>query len=461
LVNVTQPTSGVLSASLPATAKSFAFPRRGARPPSVRRTVFRFMATSLGAIVILGVAAVHLQQRIGERAAIRTARESTTLIARGIVEPILTERAIAGPDRAALDRIIRARVLDRTNVRVKIWSADGTVLYSDDHRLIGGRFPLGPEERKVLSSGGTAAFISNLSAPENRFERADARLLEVYRPVRVAPTGRIVLLEVYKRFDEASVSTLRIWHTSALALLGAVALVWLLQVPLAWSIARKLRVAHEERERLLQRAVDASKIERGRIASDLHDGVVPQLAGTAYTLAAAARCAGSAPPADSASAMEEGAGTVRDAIHQLRTLIVEIHPPQLESAGLAGVLEDLAARVSPSGLEVDVNVAPGLRLQAESEQLMFRAAQEGLRNIVTHAGATRATFTVKPDAGGVLLLVADDGIGFTPASLAQRRAGGHLGLELLAELAADGGGRLDVESQPGVGTTLRLRVPSR
>jgi signal transduction histidine kinase len=404
---------------------------------------------------------VHLQQRIGERAAIRTARESTTLIARGIVEPVLTERAIAGPDRAALDRIIRTRVLDRTNVRVKIWSADGTVLYSDDHRLIGGRFPLGREERKVLSSGGTAAFISDLSAPENRFERADARLLEVYRPVRIAPTGRIVLLEVYKRFDEASVSTLRIWHTSALALLGAVALVWLLQVPLAWSIARKLRVAHEERERLLQRAVDASKIERGRIASDLHDGVVPQLAGTAYTLAAAARCAGSAPPADSASAMEEGAGTVRDAIHQLRTLIVEIHPPQLESAGLAGVLEDLAARVSPSGLEVDVNVAPGLRLQAESEQLMFRAAQEGLRNIVTHAGAKRATFTVKPDAGGVLLLVADDGIGFTPASLAQRRASGHLGLELLAELAADGGGRLDVESQPGVGTTLRLRVPSR
>ncbi|MDX6563049.1 MAG: two-component system, NarL family, sensor kinase, partial [Gaiellales bacterium] len=208
--------------------------------------------------MILGVAAVHLQQRIGERAAIRTARESTTLIARGIVEPVLTERAIAGPDRAALDRIIRTRVLDRTNVRVKIWSADGTVLYSDDHRLIGARFPLGREETKVLSSGGTAAFISDLSAPENRFERDDARLLEVYRPVRVAHTGRIVLLEVYKRFDEASVSTLRIWHTSALALLGAVALVWLLQVPLAWSIARKLRVAHEERERLLQRAVDAS-----------------------------------------------------------------------------------------------------------------------------------------------------------------------------------------------------------
>ena len=207
--------------------------------------------------------------------------------------------------------------------------------------------------------------------------------------------------------------------------------------------------------------MDASKIERGRIASDLHDGVVPQLAGTAYTLAAAARSAATRRPAESASAMDESAGTVRDAIQQLRSLIVEIHPPQLESAGLAGVLEDLAAGVSSSGLEVDVEVEPGLRLQAESEQLLFRAAQEGLRNIVAHAQATRATLAVRPDAGGVVLLVADDGIGFTAASLAQRRAGGHLGLELLAELAADAGGRLEMESQPGIGTTLRLRVPSR
>jgi two-component system NarL family sensor kinase len=429
----------------------------------VRRAVFRFMLTSLGAIVILAAAAVYLQQRIGERAAIRTGRESSALIARGIVEPVLTEKALAGPgpDRAALDHIIRTRVLDRSILRVKIWNPDGTILYSDDPRLIGARFPLEPDETQLLTTGGTAAGISDLSDPENRLERSDERLLEVYRPVRVAPTGRVVLFEFYKRFDEASVSALRVWRTSALFLLGAVALIWLLQVPLAWSLARRLRAGHEERERLLQRAVDASKIERGRIASDLHDGVVPQLAGTAYTLAAAARSAPSAPPAESASAMNESAGTVRDAIQQLRSLIVEIHPPQLESAGLAGVLENLAAGVSSSGLEIEVDVEPGLRLRAESEQMLFRAAQEGLRNIINHAQATHASLTVRPDAGGVVLLVADDGIGFTAASIAQRRASGHLGLELLAELAADAGGHLEMASQPGIGTTLRLRMPGR
>jgi signal transduction histidine kinase len=423
------------------------------------------MVTSLGAIVVLAAVAVYLQQRIGERAAIRTGRESAALITRGIVEPVLTERALAGPgpDRAALDRIIRTRVLDRTIVRVKIWKPDGTILYSDQPRLIGDRYPLEADELALLTHGGTAAGISDLSAPENRLETSDDRLLEVYTPVRVERTGRVVLFEFYKRFDEASVSTLRVWRTSALFLLGAVALIWLLQVPLAWSLARRLRAGHEERERLLQRAVDASNMERGRIASDLHDGVVPQLAGTAYSLAAAARSAGTAPPAESASALDEGAGTVRDAMQQLRSLIVEIHPPQLESAGLEGVLENLAAGVSSSGLDVavEVDVEPGRRFPPETEQMLFRAAQEGLRNIVNHAQATHASLTVKPDADRVQLVVADNGIGFTAASIAQRRARGHLGLELLADLAADAGGRLEMESEPGIGTTLRLRMPGR
>jgi signal transduction histidine kinase len=159
--------------------------------------------------------------------------------------------------------------------------------------------------------------------------------------------------------------------------------------------------------------------------------------------------------------MDECAGTVREAMQQLRSLIVEIHPPQLESAGLAGVLENLAAGVSSSGLAVDVDVEPGLRFPAETEQMLFRAAQEGLRNIINHAQATHASVTVKPDAGSVQLLVSDNGIGFTAVSIAQRRASGHLGLELLAELASDAGGHLEMESQPGIGTTLRLRMPGR
>ena len=267
-------------------------------PPSVTRAVLRFMATSLAAIVLLATATVYVERRLGEEAAVRAARASGALIGRGIVEPVLTEAALAGegPDRALLDSVVRTRVLDSDIVRVKIWSPEGRVLYSDEPRLIGGVYELEEDDVAVLATGGTDAGISDLSKPENRFDRGTGRLLEVYLPVQVAPTGRTVLFELYERFDEGSVSGLRLWRRSALALLGAIALVWLLQVPIAWSLARRLRAGHEERERLLRRAVDASNVERRRIASDLHDGVVPQLAGTAYLLGAASQRAETAPP---------------------------------------------------------------------------------------------------------------------------------------------------------------------
>ena len=458
---MTQPDPGALSASRPA-PQPLAFPRRASRPPSVRRAVFRFMLTSLGAIVVLAVAAVYLQQRIGERAAIRTARESAALISRGIVEPVLTERQLAR------HRPRRARS-DHPNPRARPDERPGQDLGRGRHHPLLRRAPADrPEvpprarrDREPSATGSTAAGISDLSAPENRLERRDRRLLEVYRPVHVAPTGRVVLFEVYKRFDEASVSTLRVWRTSALALLGAVALIWLLQVPLAVSLARRLRAGHEERERLLQRAVNASNIERGRIASDLHDGVVPQLAGTAYTLAAAARSAGSAPPRrdrehdgrecrhgarrDPAAALadrgdppatagERGTGR-RPRGSRCRCLRVR---PRDRGRGRAGS--------PPPGRER----AAALPCRAGGPA-QHRRPRAGDATRHSRSNRTRSAWSSwSPTTGSV-----------SRGELAQRRASGHLGLELLAELAADAGGQLEMESQPGIGTTLRLRMPGR
>ena len=61
--------------------------------------------------------------------------------------------------------------------------------------------------------------------------------------------------------------------------------------------------------------------------------------------------------------------------------------------------------------------------------------------------------------GGALLIASDDGVGFTPDDIAQRRGEGHVGLGLLAELVADAGGSLEIDSRPGAGTTVRLWVP--
>ncbi len=343
-------------------------------------------------------------------------------------------------------------------VRVKIWSPDGTILYSDEPQLIGGSYTLDEDDTEVLQTGETDAGISDLSKPENRFERGNGRLLEVYLPVTVASTGSTVLFELYQRFDEDSVSGLSLWRRSALALLAAIALVWLIQIPFAWKLARRLRAGHEERERLLRRAVDSSSIERRRIASDLHDGVIPQLAGTAYVLGAAAQRAPAAPLRETEGVLTESAGAVREAIQQLRSMIVNIHPPNLETVGLAGALEELAAGVPDTAIDIRVVVDPHLSVGLEAERLLFRGAQEALRNVVSHSRATHASLVVSTHDGGALLVASDDGVGFTPEDVAQRRGEGHVGLGLLAELVADAGGSLEVDAKPGGGTTVRLWV---
>ena len=109
-----------------------------------------------------------------------------------------------------------------------------------------------------------------------------------------------------------------------------------------------MRRAREERERLLRRAVEASDAERRRIAADLHDGVVQELAGASFALAAAAKRMTGSPRAVAASLDRVAAG-VRQSMRSLRSLLVEIYPPNLHTEGLAAALGDLLAPLPGSG----------------------------------------------------------------------------------------------------------------
>src|SRR5437764_5592667 len=100
-------------------------------------------------------------------------------------------------------------------------------------------------------------------------------------------------------------------------------------------MARGLRQGQLERERLLQRAIDASNAERRRIARDLHDGVVQSLAGVSYSLAAAAdRLDGEPGSGDVGLSLRQAAADTRRSMRDLRSLIVEIAPPNLHAEGL-------------------------------------------------------------------------------------------------------------------------------
>jgi signal transduction histidine kinase len=179
------------------------------------------------------------------------------------------------------------------------------------------------------------------------------------------------------------------------------------------------------------------------------------LAGLTWRLSAAARQAD--PPM--AHELEASAAAARQAQRDLRTVLVTLHPPNLRRVGLHAALSDIAAPLRSAGVRVDLDVAAAGDLGPDAEALVYRVAEEGLRNAQRHADPTQVEISVRREDGTAHLHVRDDGRGFTPEQLADRHAGGHRGLALLRDLAADGGGRLTVHTSPGGGTTLELDVP--
>jgi two-component system NarL family sensor kinase len=236
-----------------------------------------------------------------------------------------------------------------------------------------------------------------------------------------------------------------------------IAFAWL-QIPLAYRLAGRVREGQQDRERLLQRAIDASDLERRRIAGDLHDGPVQQLAGVSMSLSAAADRLEADDP-EAAAALRDAAERTRQGMRSLRSSLMGIYPPTLERAGLSAALADLTAPLAGYGIAVDLRVDDALELTPQTESLLFRAAQEAIRNVTSHAEAERVRVRVVRDNDAAVLEIADDGKGFAPAQAEAARTEGHLGLQLLSDLARDAGGSLDLSSAPGEGTTVRLEVP--
>lgn len=422
------------------------------RSPLARRSaVLQFAVSGLLATLLIGLGTVAVTRRTGTNEAIRDAEQVTRLAGQGIVEPNITPDVVAGEPRALarLNRVVRTRVLRDGVVRVKLWTRDGRIVYSDEPRLIGERYALDADDLAALDAGRVEADVSDLSSPENRFERSRHKLLEVYLPVR-GPGGRKLMFEAYQRFSSISASGRRLWLAFAPALLGGLLLLQLVNLPLARSMVR--RVGESQR-----RAIDASELERRRIAADLHDGVVQDLVGVSYTLSAEADRLGNGDR--SAVALRAGAAHARDSVRALRTLLVDIYPPSLQQAGLAATLGDLAATLTARGLTTVLDADDAPELPPAVEALLFRCAQEALRNAVAHADAQHVTVTLRTAGGRACLEVADDGRGFDPAVLDDRPAEGHFGMRLARDLVRDAGGELTVDGAPGAGTRVRVEVP--
>jgi signal transduction histidine kinase len=419
--------------------------------------VARFAVTGLAGLGLLTFVSIQLLSSRGTSEAIRDAKQITRLAGRGIVAPYITPQLLAGQPAAvaALNRNVLPRLLIDPVVRVKIWDSSGRIVYSDESRLINTTYGLGREETETLHAGGVDAEVSDLSRPENRFERKYHKLLEVYYGMP-ATNGVPVLFELYQRFSSITASGNRLFRTFFFPMVATMVLLELAQIPLAVSLARKLRRGQREREALLHRAIDASEVERRRIARDLHDGPVQDLAGVSYTLSAASDQLSGVEP-EVAATLEQTSRQTRESIRALRTLLVDIYPPRLHSEGLHAAVADLLSGLNAAGLEVSFDADPHLRLAPRVEAVLFRGAQEALRNVLQHAAATTVRVHLHTTPTRIALEVEDDGKGFAPRPSSDED---HFGVRMLKDLARDNGGRLKIDSAPGRGTTVRLEIPS-
>jgi signal transduction histidine kinase len=427
------------------------------KPISVGLHVARFAIAGLVALVFVGAFTAIASRRVGTEQAIDEAKRVAFVSSVGLVSPVLDDDLLT-MDAAALDRVdavVREFVLRGSLVRVKIWREDGTIVYSDEPRLIGEQFTLGEDEREILRSGEQGAEVSDLSKPENRFE-TESKLLEVYSRSET-PSGTPLLFEAYFRYSGVTDVGRHLWAQFAPITIGALIVLLLIQIPLAWSMARRLQSSQLERERLLRHALDASDAERRRIASDLHDGVVQDLTGVSLALAAQGR-------SDSIGRQEvlEASSSIRASIRSLRSLLVEIYPPNLQQEGLQSAIGDLLSGLAARGVETRLDAdLDETAVDTESAALVYRAAQEALRNVATHSAAAHVRVTLDIADGSVRLVVDDDGRGFSTDTLDERVADGHVGLRSLAGLVADLGGELNVRSAPGEGTRVDVSVPIR
>lgn len=435
----------------------------------MRALVLRFALAGIVALVAASFVTALASRRLGTDQAIEDARRVSWVTARGIIEPNLTDGVLdMQPD--ALERLdfeVRQHLLAGSLVRVKIWDADGRIVYSDEPRLIGKVFELDDEALEVIAGTlESEAEISDLTAPENLLE-TETKLLEVYRRVDT-PDGTPLLFETYFRYSGVAALGRDIWGRFAPIAIGALVILELVQIPLAWQMARRLRSGQQERERLFQMAIEASDAERRRIASDLHDGVVQDLTGVSYSLAAASMAAASMavgvarPDAPSSQqVMAESAESLRESVKSLRSLLVEIYPPNLHAEGIESALTDLLARLHNRGITTEMDVRlPDRGIPRDSSALLYRSAQEALRNVVNHAEATQVNLAVWVEAGAVKMEVADNGRGFDSSEFDERVEDGHVGLRALAGLLVDAGGAVKVMSEPGHGTRVLVEVPA-
>ena len=218
----------------------------------------------------------------------------------------------------------------------------------------------------------------------------------------------------------------------------------------------------EARKELLRRVVTVQEDERRRISRELHDQMGQQLTALMLRLRLATDSAGEDSPfREQFRWLEDHAARISRDVHRVA---LELRPTALDDLGLPEALAQYAdewTRRSGVAAELRVNGLGEGRLPPLVETTIYRAVQETMTNVLKHAGATRVVVTLSRLKDFASVIVEDDGKGFDGEGAMESDSRARLGLLGMKERVAFAGGTLAIESGPGAGTSVLIRIPTR
>lgn len=434
--------------------------RLGARTPEehgptehseVRTAVVKFLLMGVLTLVLVALPVTFWVRAEAEDHALHEAILVTQRLADHTAGPHMTD-ALLGGDPAAVSELDQqlGPWLDKEGVlRIKIWDPNGKIMFSDQRSLIGQVFELRAPERKLLADGDATAALGHQQEFENQFESADGELVEVY--VRfMAVNGTPLIFEAYYDDEPLRDEQNEVLFGMVPPLLLSLFALQLAQLPTAVRLARKIQANRTTSHRLLRHAVEASDLERRRIARDLHDDVVQDLSGLCYALESEEFHG-----QGKNQLLTESRSILQRNVRKLREITTELYPPDLDEFGLPAALARLAGPVQGRGISLQLDLPADIDLDRDQSAMLYRVARESLANVAKHSHATNVRVSLSNGPQGAEISVSDDGIGFDQSHGSPE---GHSGLRILRDTFKAAGGTLEVRTAPGAGTTVNARL---
>lgn len=437
------------TASAPAPKPYTGKERRGRG--AARKTMMIAGTMAAAAAGIAAASATVAAHYIGQHEAENLAADTASAIAADLMGPRISSGVINGDkaELAELDEIVRQRLSDGSILGIAVQDKSGRVIYSDSPSQIGQTLTI---DRDALEIFDGAPPVAKLVTTTDAIDPNDSRF-GAYEAFSVIDTadGRPALVEVHLAADDLQARADDVTGMVGPLAYASIALLTLMFLPLIWWIARKLEKSVLEQRRLLRNAVDAAASERARVARDLHDDIIPDLAGVGYSLTAIPSLMPSTTPGPVLDIMRQSSEVLKSDIAQLRGMLVELTPSAIASGDLTGWLSTLARTVPLPGASIETDIEANLSVSQRTAETIHRVTRESLRNIGKHAKATHVLVSAHGDGETIHVTIEDNGVGFNTD---KPKANGHLGLNIVRDSVRDVGGVMDITSEPGVGTVV-------